>query len=188
MWILEAFLKAGVTGTAIGVIFDPDVAGEAHRRGIGASFVATFNVGREDDFAKAFSVPVTVTGLALGKFTGRRGVAHGVTVDMGPTAALQAGGITVVVSSTRMQALAVEQFETVSVDVANLRTVVVKSRGHYQASFGEYFPRERMHDVDAPGFMTPVLSRLPYRRLNWPLYPMDPDTTWNADHAFKHVC
>lgn len=185
MWILEAFLKAGVTGTAIGVIFEPDVAGEAHRRGIGAKFVATFNVGREDDFAKVFSVPVTVTGLAPGRFTARRGPAHGVTVDMGPTAALQADGVSIVVSTKRMQALAVEQFEAVGVDVAALRSVVVKSRGHYQTSFAEYFPRDRMHDVDAPGFMTPVLSRLPYRRLNRPLFPMDPETPWTADQAFE---
>jgi microcystin degradation protein MlrC len=56
---------------------------------------------------------------------------------------------------------------------------VVKSRGHYQAAFAEFFDVSRMLAIDTPGWMTTHLDRLPYRNVPRPLYPMDPSTTWS---------
>src|SRR5207237_6986415 len=42
-FLLRAFHEARVTGALLGVFFDPDLAAEAHRRGVGAHFKARLN-------------------------------------------------------------------------------------------------------------------------------------------------
>jgi microcystin degradation protein MlrC len=70
-----------------------------------------------------------------------------------------------------LQALAVEQFEIAGVDFSKLRSVVVKSRGHYQASFGEFFDRGRMREIAGKGWTNQDLTQWPYRRIHPPLFP-----------------
>ena len=42
-FLLRAFHEAGVEGALLGVFYDPDLAAEAHRRGVGAHFESLFN-------------------------------------------------------------------------------------------------------------------------------------------------
>src|SRR6202007_1077483 len=43
VFLLRAFHEAGVKDALLGVFYDPDLAAEAHRRGVGAHFEAQFN-------------------------------------------------------------------------------------------------------------------------------------------------
>ncbi|MBW1768110.1 MAG: MlrC family protein 3, partial [Deltaproteobacteria bacterium] len=61
-----------------------------------------------------------------------------------------------------------------------LRSLVVKSRGHFRAGFDDIFTDEQIVEVDAPGLTTPVLSRVPYENIPRPMYPLDPDMTWEV--------
>jgi len=71
-------------------------------------------------------------------------------------------------------------FECFGIDVASVRSLVVKSRGHFRAAFDLLFPDDRIVEVDAPGLTTPILSRVPYQHVPRPIYPLDPDMTWRA--------
>ena len=51
----------------------------------------------------------------------------------------------------------------------------MKSRGHFRAAFDEFFPDERIVEVDVPGLTTPVLKNVPYEHLPRPIYPLDED-------------
>jgi len=64
------------------------------------------------------------------------------------------------------------------VDLVRVRSLVVKSRGHFRAAFDEVFADDRILEVDVPGLTTPVLSRVPWRRMPRPIYPLDPDARW----------
>ena len=63
MWILEAFLAAGVRNGLVGVIHDPALAADAHVHGHGSTFIAHFNRDQSDEFSKQFSAEATVAGL-----------------------------------------------------------------------------------------------------------------------------
>ena len=58
---------------------------------------------------------------------------------------------------------------------AAARVVVVKSRGHFRAGFDEFFPDDRILEVDAPGLTSPVLANFPFARLPRPIWPLDPE-------------
>jgi microcystin degradation protein MlrC len=71
------------------------------------------------------------------------------------------------------------QFEMFGLDIAAARVVVVKSRGHFRGGFDEFFPPERVIEVDTPGLTSPVLERLDFKGLPRPVFPLDAGATWN---------
>ena len=180
MWILEAFHKAGVRDALVGVIHDPALAAEAHRRGEGARFTARFNRDGGDEFSKPFSAPAVVRRLHDGTMRGRRGIYADNTLALGPCAALQIDGITVVVISNRVQCADPIFFEAFGLDIAAARVVVVKSRGHFRGGFDEFFRHEQVVEVDAPGLTSPVLSRFPWKHMPRPVLPIDAAAEWTG--------
>jgi microcystin degradation protein MlrC len=180
MWILQAFLNAGVQDGLVGVIHDPALAAEAHLRGVGASFLARFNRDLTDDFSKPFVVEATVAGLREQAVRGRRGIYANNTLDLGLCAALSIGGLTVVVISNRVQCADPVFFEMFGLDIAAARVVVVKSRGHFRGGFDEFFRHEDVVEVDAPGLTSPILSRFAWKHMPRPVLPIDDIATWTS--------
>lgn len=177
-YILAAFHKAGVQGAALGPFFDPPLAAEATKLGIGASFTARFNRDETTDFSDPFTAPARVKALHPGVVVGRHGMAEGRTVDFGPSVLISVGGIDVVVASIRHQALDPVFFEFLGIDISKTRVLIVKSRGHFRAGFDIFFPDDRIIEVDVPGLTTPVLGRVKWRHMPRPMYPLDPETQW----------
>jgi microcystin degradation protein MlrC len=181
--LLAALHRAGALGVLYGVFFDPALAAAAHAAGEGAEIEAVFNDGRETLFAKRFAARARVSRLTGGHCVGRRGIWEGRELDLGPTCALELGGITAVVVSRRKQCADPVFFEMHGLDVSRARTVIVKSRGHFRAGFDEYFPPERVLEVDTPGLTSPVLERIPFRGLPRPVFPLDARAAWSRGNA-----
>src|SRR4029077_1398768 len=103
------FVEAGVAGCVLGPFYDPALAAEAHRLGVGAQFTARFNRGETTTFSEKYEAPARVVHLSDGRFIGGRGGVLGRTVEMGPSAAIAvgnvSGGVAVVVTSIRHQAI-----------------------------------------------------------------------------------
>jgi microcystin degradation protein MlrC len=110
---------------------------------------------------------------------GKRGISAGHSINLGDMALLQVGGIRVVVVSVRQQCKDTAMFECFGIDIAAARSVIVKSRGHFRAAFDLLFSDDRIVEVDVPGLTTPVLSRVPYRNVPRPIYPLDLDMSWS---------
>src|SRR5262249_50618678 len=102
----------------------------------------------------------------------------GRALDVGPSAALDLGGVTVVVTTQRKQCADPVFFEMLGLDVAAARVVVVKSRGHFRAGFTRLFAPEQIVEVDAPGLTSPILGNFKFQNLPRPVYPLDQHTSW----------
>ena len=179
--LLQAFIRAGARGVALGVFNDAALAAEAHRHGEGARFHATFNREETHPLSKRFDADVEVVTISDGKLVGRRGASHGRTLELGPSARVRIGGpggIDIVAISIRQQLTDPTVLEHLGIDVARLRGVIVKSRGHFRAAFGEFFRDEQILQVDAPGLATQNLANLPYRHIPRPMFPLDADARW----------
>jgi microcystin degradation protein MlrC len=179
MGILDSFLAAGVQNGLVGVIHDPALAAEAHVRGYGTRFLAQFNREGGDAFSKPFAADATVVGLRDQAVRGRRGIYANNTLDLGLAAALRIGGLTVVVISNRMQCADPVFFEMFGLDIAAVRVVVVKSRGHFRGGFDEFFRHQDVVEVDAPGLTSPILSRFAWRHMPRPVMPIDETASWD---------
>ena len=180
VWILEAFHEAGVQGALLGIFFDPALAAEAHAKGKGAKFRARFNRDETHALSGKFEADAEVLGLHDGNLVGKRGISAGHTIALGKMALLDLGGVRVVVVSIRQQCKDTAMFECFGIDIAAARSVIVKSRGHFRAAFDVFFPDDRIVEVDVPGLTTPILTRVPYRNVPRPIYPLDPDMRWSV--------
>lgn len=181
--LLKALCAAGAEDVLYGSFFDPELAAEAHAKGPGARFKARFNRSRGnapwEQWDGPFEADAEVVGLTDGRFVGRLGLFQGRSVDVGPSAALRIGGVTVVVISARNQTADPMFFEMFGLEIGKARTVVVKSRGHFRAGFLPWFPPSQVKEVDTAGVTTPVIEKLPFEGLPRPCYPLDEDATWS---------
>ena len=180
VWILEAFLKAGVQDALLGMLLDAPLAVEAHGLGVGARFTARFNrdMAAEDPFSKRFEAEAVVRAVSDGNVTGRRGIYAGTAMTLGRTVCLQIGGVSVVVVEGRAQCADPVFFEHLGLDIAKARAVVVKSRGHFRGGFDEFFKHEQIVEVDCPGLTSPILTRFDWKFMPRPVLPIDKEATW----------
>jgi microcystin degradation protein MlrC len=182
-FILEAFVKAGVEGAVFGIHNDPALAAEAHAKGVGARFLARFNRDETNVFSKPFEAEAVVEALTDGEVVGRRGIYRGRSVALGPTALLRIGGVRVAVVTQRRQLAEPRMVESLGVDLRSVRSLVVKSRGHFRAGFDDIWTPDRIVEVDVPGLTTVVLTRVPWREVPRPIYPLDPDMQWTPPRS-----
>jgi microcystin degradation protein MlrC len=179
-WILKTLVEHKVDGVFFSNFFDPTLAAKSHAAGVGATFVAVFNEETESQYSEQFDSPVTVLAINDGKCIGRRGIWAGRALNLGPSALLQVGGVKLVVGSMRKQGADPIWLEMFGLDIADARSVVVKSRGHFRAGYDEYFTPDRVFEVDVPGLTSPVLSNFDFKGLPRPVYPLDEETTWDS--------
>jgi microcystin degradation protein MlrC len=99
-------------------------------------------------------------------------------LELGLCAALQVDGVTVVVISHRVQCADPIFFEMMGLDIAQARSVVVKSRGHFRGGFDEFFGPDQIVEVDLPGLTSPMLTRFDWQRLPRPVIPLDDNVEW----------
>jgi len=168
--LLKQLCEAKAENVLYGNFFEPEIAAAAHAAGEGKDIDVRFTEG--------FKARARVKKLTDGKCVGRRGIWAGRALDLGPTAALQIGGITLLCVSKRKQCADPVFFEMHGLDVAGARTVVVKSRGHFRGGFDQFFTPERIIEVDTPGLTSPVLERLDFKGLPRPVFPLDADAKW----------
>ena len=179
MFLLDAFLQAGVKDAIIGVIFDPALAAEATALGVGATFTAQFNREGGDEFSKPFTAQATVHAVHPGPVLARRGIFAGGTINLKESAALDIDGITVAVISERIQCADPAFLECFGLDIGAARVVVVKSRGHFRGGFDEFFRHEQVVEVDCPGLTSPILSRFNWQHMPRPVLPIDETAHWS---------
>jgi microcystin degradation protein MlrC len=140
----------------------------------------TFNGEPRTEFDEPLTLNVTIEKLTDGSFVGRRGLLKGRAIELGPTALLKCGGVLIGVASNRKQCADPMMIEQFGLNIADLRTVVVKSRGHFRAGFDEFFPPDYVYEVDCPGLTSPVLKNFDWRDLLRPVYPLDEEATWTC--------
>ena len=81
------------------------------------------------------------------------------------------GGVEIVLSTVRTQALGPELFSTVGIDPLARTLLVVKSTNHFMARFGAI--AKKVIYVDSVGF---DYSKIPYTRVG-PIWPRDEKTS-----------
>ncbi len=185
--LLSKLITASAQGVIYGSFFDPELAEDAYRAGLGVMMTARFNRNRGkhvwEQWDEALEVEAEVVGLSDGDVVGRHGMLQGRRMHLGTSALLRIGGIHVVVISDRAQTSDPIFFEMFGLDIADAHTVIVKSRGHFRAGFDIWFSHERTFEIDTAGLTSPVLERWDFTRIPRPSYPFDQDTRWTAEEA-----
>lgn len=169
--VLQALLDAGIENAAFGTIFDPGTVRQAMKAGVGATIDVELGGHTDESMGKPVKAKALVRMLSDGSFRNDGPMNAGVETQMGPTAVLRIGGVDVVTISNRVQTIDLQVFLSQGIDPATKSVVVVKSVQHFRAAYGP-IAREIVL-VDSGGICSPDISRLKFKKLRRPIWPLD---------------
>ncbi len=176
--LLRAMLDAGLDDAIFGHIWDPEVAEQAHEARPGATISVRLGGKHEELHGEPIEATAYVKCVSDGRFIQQSPMGQGSSVDLGKMARLQIDGIDALVSSRRAQTLDPEVFLLHGIDVMRYKIVAIKSSAHFRAGFEPI--ADAIIQADTPGLNSVDISTFTYHRVNRPLWPLDPEMTWNA--------
>src|SRR6202034_993265 len=161
--MLRALVRNNATRAAIGAIYDPASAKAAHDAGVGAT--VTLSLGGKSGIPgdAPFEATFRIEKLSDGRFVAPGPYFGGRDMDMGPSAAMRIGDISVVVSSHKAQLADQAMFRYVGIEPTEQAILVNKSSVHFRADFEPI--AEAILICAAPGAMPADPAALPWTRL-----------------------
>jgi len=161
--MLEALVRHRAQGAAICVFTDAKAAAAAHAAGEGAEITIELGGCTPLPDVHPFRGTFRVTKLTDGRFVCKGACVGGRAANLGPTALLTIGGVSIVVAGKRMQAYDLEIFRHIGVEPTAQKILVVKSTCHFRADFEPI--AERVLVAIAPGAHLVDARRYPYKYL-----------------------
>jgi microcystin degradation protein MlrC len=180
MTVIAEVLRQGLDDVVVAAVWDPGAVSEMTAAGPGAT--VTLDLGGKTDMPSigAEGRPLRVTGvvekLTDGVFRVEGPMYTGVEARCGPTALLRVGGARIVVTSLHHEPWDAGIFSMMGIDPAKSRYILLKSRIHYRAGFGD-LARHTL-TLDGEGVTTSDNARLTYENIRRPIYPLDPEAAW----------
>uniref|UniRef100_A0A9E7ZRK0 Microcystinase C n=1 Tax=Bosea sp. NBC_00436 TaxID=2969620 RepID=A0A9E7ZRK0_9HYPH len=170
--LLKGMIAAGLKDACFGPMVDSEVAAEL-RKGQPGATVSVRLGGKVDPEIGGGPLELTGTLVSVsdGDYTGDGPMMGGLSASWGPCAVLRVGDIDILVTTIRAQMNDLQQFRAFGIDPAAKRVVGLKSMQHFRAAFEPIAGKVTVCDSGA--LCTPDLSKLPYRRVRRPLYPLD---------------
>jgi microcystin degradation protein MlrC len=165
--ILRRLIERGVQGAAVAPMWDPMAVRLCFMAGVGGRLRLRFGGKTAPSSGLPIDAEVTVTALvreASQAFADAR-------VPLGDCAAIDLGGIAVVLITKRTQAMGVDLFTGMGVTLHDKRIVVVKSTNHFHAAFAPV-ARQVLY-CDSGGPIPRDHRRVPYSRVQRPIWPLD---------------
>jgi len=171
--VVRALMEAGYTGRVLAPIVDAPAADAALAAGMGAT--VRVPIGGAVDVGRFMPMPLEarVRMLSDGDFVNE---SHGTFWHGGRTAVLEAGSLTLVVTSRPVSLYDRSLFFAHGQEPCRFDAVVVKSP-HIQARFYEGWATEIIN-VDAPGSTSANLPTLGHTRCARPMYPLERDAVF----------
>ena len=162
--LLRAAIDIGSEFPALFAFFwDPVIAAQAHKAGIGAVFDCTFGGRLSDNFGQPVPVCAEVERLTDGQFVNQGPMEKGLTVDLGPTAVMRVAEISIIVTSRNVPVNDKAYFKLHGLNPADFAVTYVKAKNHFRAAFSDVF--KCMVDVETPGPASSNLMTLPFRKI-----------------------
>ena len=106
-----------------------------------------------------------------GRFTGDGPMIGGLGDSFGPCAVIQIKEIVVLVTTLARQMLDLQQFKAFGIDPERHKIVAIKSMQHFRAAYEPIAGKVIVCDSGA--LCTPNYSRLEYKNINRPIFPLD---------------
>ena len=168
---------------ALSYCIDPAAVNRCHEAGVGAEFNLRFG-GEADPFSEALERMVKVESVREVTFVHNGHAGHNLTVNMGRSATVRCGSVTILLAERKGLGSTPRLYETAGLDPRRFKFVSAKSPEgfrHDYATIGAHFLY-----CGAPGCAWEQIGRLPFEHANRPLFPLDdPASPAAASWAWK---
>lgn len=170
--LLKGMIAADLKDACFGPIVDPEAAAELHRAKPGST--VSIRLGGKVDpeiGGRPLALTGTLVSISDGNYVGDGPMMGGLHASWGPCAVLRVGDVDILVTTIRAQMNDLQQFRAFGIDPAAKRVVALKSMQHFRAAFEPIAGKVIVCDSGA--LCTPDLTKLPYRRVRRPIFPLD---------------
>ena len=181
---LVRFLLANkVAGAAVAIVKDPETVARA--RAVDPGSTIEVRLGGKTDALHGDPLPVRayVRLISDGRYVNEGPMMAGVAVDLGPTAVLHCTSpegatppIETVVTTRAETPIDLNVFRAHGIEPARRAVLGLKGKGHFRAAFEPISRRVVL--VEGPGITGADLSRLAFRHVRRPIWPLDPDAEY----------
>jgi len=177
MTVLAGILEADLDNVAAFAIYDPDVVGQAAAAGEGA--IVAVSLGGKHDMptikrkGEPYCVTARVKRIVDGQYRNLGPMARGELNNMGLCAVLDTGKVEIAVISRRVEPHDLASFQTLGIDPAAKRYLMLKSRVHWRAGLGPL--ASHVVECAGTGVCTSDYSQLHFNGVRRPIYPLDRD-------------
>lgn len=170
--LLRFLLAHGVRDAALALIRDPEAVAACLAAGVGRT--VRLELGGKTDRLHGPPLPVQgyVRLLSDGRYVNRGPMHAGVTVDLGRSVVLVCDGVEVLVTERAESPIDLNVFRSHGIEPSERRVIALKGKGHFRAAFEPI--AERVVLVEGPGITGSDLTRLPFRHIRRPIWPLDP--------------
>ncbi len=173
--VLAEILRQGLENVVAFAIYDPAAVQQVIAAGIGAEVTLSIGGKMKMPAIAAASPPLTVTGrvrtITDGRFRNRGPMGAGVEQGMGPSVVLDTGRAEIVLISNHVEPYDLNCFLSLGIDPRRKKYVMLKSRVHWRAGFGE-IAREIV-ECAGVGVCTSDYGQLSFKNVRRPIYPLD---------------
>ena len=169
--VLRRLLERGCGDAAIGPFWDPLAVAICHGAGLGAELELRFGGKASATSGQPIDAAVEVIGLAAAGWQsfGSARVSYG--DGAGIRIATAGGAVEVALISHRTQALGLEIFTDLGIELATKRYIGVKSTNHFHAAFAPIATEVLYCDGGGPSALD--TTKYPYRKITRPMWPHD---------------
>ena len=170
--LLKALLDAKAKDVAVAVIYDPETVLAAEKAGVGSVFQVSLGGKIVPEITGGpLCCEAYVRAITDGSVLLRGPMRRGSIRNFGKCALLQIEGISVIVSSYRVQPFDLEIYRHFGIHPEEMKILVVKSAVHFRADFSSV--AKRILDVLTPAEAPQRPQDLPLNHSRRPIYPLD---------------
>jgi len=169
--ILRAFHELKLQDALLLYLVDLPAVAQAHAAGVGAKIQVALGGKSAPVQGPPLEVEAEVVALTEGAFAYDGPMYAGLTGNMGRSAWLRFGGVSVVVVTAREQPLDQAFARSLGIDCSAMKYIAVKSAAHFRSGFEKI--AGSIHNVDARAILTHDWGTLPYKLRKREIYPLE---------------
>ncbi len=169
--VLRTFLELQLQDALLLYLVDPEVARQAHAAGVGARISVSLGGKSDPVQGPPVDAEAEVVAISQGEFAYDGPMFAGLTGNMGTSAWLRIGGVSIVVVSAREQPFDPAFARSLGIDCPSMKYIAVKSAAHFRAAFEPF--AGSIFNVDAAGIHTHIFKNLPYKKRTRPVFPVE---------------
>ena len=168
--LLREMLRRNIPGSAMGYIYDPEVAQQAAMAGVGATISCRLGGKTDPLHGQPLELEAYVKTISDGTFINHSPMGGGNTSRIGLSACLQVGNVNIVVGSIRTQPMDDGVFRIVGLRWDLLRIVGVKSSQHFKGWWAKR--AGGIVACDPPGVHCADLTTFCFQNTNTQAFPL----------------
>ncbi len=167
----ELLTQQPIPGGALTFLIDPDAVAIAEQAGVGGDFHASVGGAFSPEYSDPLPFRGTVENLLDIEFVLDGHIGKKLPIHMGRGAVVRSGDVTVLLTETSGPGSSPLLYEAAGLNPRECGIVIAKSPAGFRADYDPFVAGTYL--ADCPGCATPEWSRLSFRHINRPLWPLD---------------